>query len=339
MGRSSETCIILWSNISRVDKLCGKDWYRLRRTLEVAYTVTELQKQNNNNNNKKEDDISKELEFYTGQRSGGLLSSGPDDTPKYDVRCFFLCPNDRMAHTSIIDTRCEQMLLKGLVTETTDLRQDGKLPLSSQPARAIGYRQTLDYLYRSEAKSKDEEALDQYIEDFTTATRRYAKKQMSWFRKDDSFMFVPVQVLDERKKGDDENEVETKEATMLRVEKAAGIITEMCLLSREEYEKQLLMTLEGEKEGTTTTTTNKTNDKQKGAVKTSKKEQQKQREAYIQQLPLSAQTKIANEEQGKQMKFYKPQRYIIQKGTKEYEDIMLEVDQCTKRIQGLNDDF
>eukprot|EP00957_Ditylum_brightwellii_P113301 8639383-Ditylum_brightwellii.AAC.1 len=71
---------------SRVDKLCGKDWYRLRRTLEVAYTVTELQKQNNNNNNKKEDDISKELEFYTGQRSGGLLSSGPDDTPKYDVR-------------------------------------------------------------------------------------------------------------------------------------------------------------------------------------------------------------------------------------------------------------
>jgi tRNA A37 N6-isopentenylltransferase MiaA len=50
--------------------------------------------------------------LYTGERSGGLESLG------YDVRCFFLCPDDRMGLTRVIDTRCEQMLVRGLLKET-----------------------------------------------------------------------------------------------------------------------------------------------------------------------------------------------------------------------------
>lgn len=75
--------------------------YRLRRTLEVALTVqTEADKE------------SMMEKLYTGERNGGLESFG------YDVRCFFLCPDDRMGHTKIIDKRCEQMIMKGLLQET-----------------------------------------------------------------------------------------------------------------------------------------------------------------------------------------------------------------------------
>mmetsp|Transcript_22972 Transcript_22972/g.56605 ORF Transcript_22972/g.56605 Transcript_22972/m.56605 type:complete len:491 (-) Transcript_22972:998-2470(-) len=189
----------------RAEGLCGDDWYRLRRTLEVALTVqTEDDKES----------IIKKL--YTGERNGGLESFG------YDVRCFFLCPDDRMGHTKIIDKRCEEMIMKGLLQETTDLSLAEQLP--EMAARAIGYRQTLDYLSKESRENAESEDFDSFINDFTTATRRYAKKQMSWFRKDKDFMFVPVSLS-------------TEKAT--RVEEAAAMIQHYCRASRDDYEKEL----------------------------------------------------------------------------------------------------
>lgn len=192
----------------RVLKLQGKDWYRLRRILEVAYTVID-----DDENKFNIDDL------YNGQRQGGL------DSMEYDVRCFFLCPNDRMAHTAIVDSRCEDMLLKGLLQETTDLTLAGLLPEQGQQARAIGYRQTLDYLKRSEYKADDTVAFSQYLDNFTTATRRYAKKQMQWFRRDEKFVFVPVQLSKPSKE---------------RSEIAAKLIRDLCILPRKDFDKELL---------------------------------------------------------------------------------------------------
>lgn len=84
-----------------VRQLTNSVRYRLRRTLEVALTVQAEAD--------KESMIEK---LYTGERNGGLESFG------YDVRCFFLCPDDRMGHTKIIDKRCEQMIRNGLLQET-----------------------------------------------------------------------------------------------------------------------------------------------------------------------------------------------------------------------------
>jgi tRNA dimethylallyltransferase len=193
-------------------QLTGGDWYRLRRTLEVAYTV--LGEVN-----------VKELvdKLYSGQREGSLESQG------YDVRCFFLCPNDRMRHTKIVDRRCEEMILRGLLRETADLSVAGCLP--EMAARAIGYRQVLDYFARggqvseeeNEQSRNEEEAFEQFLVDFATATRRYAKKQMSWFRKDDNFLFVPVTL-----------EMEKEE----RLQATASEIQRLCQLSREDYEQE-----------------------------------------------------------------------------------------------------
>lgn len=189
----------------RVEGFCGDDWYRLRRTLEVALTVQA-----------KDDKETLIKRLYTGERNGGLESFG------YDVRCFFLCPDDRMGHTKIIDKRCEEMIIKGLLQETADLSLSEKMP--EMAARAIGYRQTLDYLSKPSRGDMESEDFDSFINDFTTATRRYAKKQMSWFRKDRDFMFVPVSL---------------SEAKATRVAEAAAMIKEYCHMSRDEYEKEL----------------------------------------------------------------------------------------------------
>ena len=101
--------------------------------------------------------------------------------------------------------------------------------------RAIGYRQTLDYLNREENQDQEEEeavtttaaekgAFEFYLNEFTTATRRYAKKQMAWFRKDKDFMFIPVSL-----KLDKSN----------RVDAAADAINRLCQLSRADYESEL----------------------------------------------------------------------------------------------------
>jgi tRNA dimethylallyltransferase len=218
---------------NRTKQFCGEDWYRLRRTLEIALTV---QEQGNHVNMdlvsrskafKDDEDASSVhrreqvdalvANLYSGQREGGLSSLG------YDVRCFFLCPDNRMSHTQIVDMRCEQMIINGLIKETADLKLSGCLPEMAE--RAIGYRQTLEYLYKKRGPEESEEDLfETFLNDFTTATRRYAKKQMSWFRKDGEFLFVRVPL--EMSKND-------------RVETVTKEIETYCQLSREEYQKNL----------------------------------------------------------------------------------------------------
>ena len=275
---------------ARVDKLCGKDWYRLRRILEVAYTAgaekaTEEQLQ----------------AVYSGERYGGLGTRG------YDVRCFFLCPDDRLKHAEVIDRRCEDMLQRGLLNETASLSVAGELPDDGQPARAIGYRQTLDYLRRKDAKRQDNAAFNAYVDEFTTATRRYAKKQMGWFRKDEEFMFIPVSM---------------SKPSQERVDEAANSILQMCKTPRNEYERELLSQPPKAREIPGSKTK-----KSKGATGIDPDT-----------LSLSAKTKLQNEKQGKDMKFYQGgKRYQIVEGTSERTKVMAEADASTATIQGLND--
>ena len=91
--------------------------------------------------------------------------------------------------------------------------------------KAIGYRQTLDYLRRELPRNDDMESFLQYVKDFCTATRNYSKRQMAWFRKDKNFVFVPVDMLEEKSK---------------RVQSAAVEIQRMVNLSSENFVKDEL---------------------------------------------------------------------------------------------------
>ena len=86
------------------------------------------------------------------------------------------------------------MLARGLLEETANLRAAGRLPSSSTAARAIGYRQALDYL-EARASGAAAASLESYVDfcrQFRTASRNYAAEQLKWYRRDATFAIVPA---------------------------------------------------------------------------------------------------------------------------------------------------
>lgn len=83
----------------------------------------------------------------------------------------------------ILNARCEAMWLNGLVEEVQGLLRQG-CSEDAKPFGAIGYKQALQVL-RGELKSAD--ALAEMQRD----TRRYAKRQWTWFRRDKRIFWFP----------------------------------------------------------------------------------------------------------------------------------------------------
>lgn len=81
---------------------------------------------------------------------------------------------DRDLLYSRIDRRVDMMLEEGLLAETRGLLEAGVFERSSTAAQAIGYKELLGYLC-------GEESLEEAVEQLKRATRRYAKRQMTWF--------------------------------------------------------------------------------------------------------------------------------------------------------------
>lgn len=75
-----------------------------------------------------------------------------------------------------INLRVEQMLAGGLIKEVTLLRDKG-YNLNHNSMQALGYKEVFSYL---EGFLNEEEMIDQIKRE----TRRYAKRQLTWFRKD-----------------------------------------------------------------------------------------------------------------------------------------------------------
>jgi tRNA dimethylallyltransferase len=79
-----------------------------------------------------------------------------------------------------INSRVEQMWQRGLVDEVRTLRESG---LGKTAAQAIGYREVIDHLDGEISELEAKELVSQH-------TRRYARKQMSWFRRDTHIHWV-----------------------------------------------------------------------------------------------------------------------------------------------------
>jgi tRNA dimethylallyltransferase len=81
-----------------------------------------------------------------------------------------------------IDRRVEQMLEAGLIEETRGLLDSGYSP-RLKALQTIGYRESILYL-------QGEISLDEARCMIQRATRQYAKRQLTWFRKDSSIIWV-----------------------------------------------------------------------------------------------------------------------------------------------------
>ena len=81
-----------------------------------------------------------------------------------------------------IDRRAEQMLEAGLIVETSALLDRGYSP-HLKALQTIGYRECIQYLQGALS-------LDEALSLVQRATRQYAKRQLTWFRKDASIIWV-----------------------------------------------------------------------------------------------------------------------------------------------------
>ena len=85
-----------------------------------------------------------------------------------------------------INSRVDEMFARGLVEETRELQKLG-LEQNKTAMQAIGYRQVVEHL-------RGERSLAETIELVKTKTRQFAKRQMTWFRRQLEVQWLPVDV-------------------------------------------------------------------------------------------------------------------------------------------------
>ena len=128
--------------------------------------------------------VIREIEFIlTNQSSKSNLAK--TSIPEFEYDILLLWP-DREWLYERINTRIDKQLEQGLEKETQfliDKFPDAKTALSS-----IGYKQISEYLQNPEHKFEQ-------IEEFKKLTRKYAKRQFTWFRryKDKAFIIESPQ--------------------------------------------------------------------------------------------------------------------------------------------------
>lgn len=94
--------------------------------------------------------------------------------PRYNACVLGLVYADREILYGRIERRVDQMIAEGLVEETRTLLERGVFAASRTACAAIGYKELLPYC-------RGECDLDSAVAELKTATRRYAKRQMTWF--------------------------------------------------------------------------------------------------------------------------------------------------------------
>ena len=127
------------------------------------------------------------LEIYelTGKTKSELdrLSRIPDSA--YDTVIIGLRFSDREKLYRRIDKRVDAMIEAGLADEVAELKDAGVFEKSCTAAQAIGYKELLGAL-------SGDIPFDDAVEELKRATRRYAKRQMTWFSADPRVNWIDV---------------------------------------------------------------------------------------------------------------------------------------------------
>ena len=106
----------------------------------------------------------------------------------YDLCMIGINFEDRQKLYDRIDLRVDKMMQAGLLEETKEFlsRQNG-----STAVQAIGYKELAPYL-------REEISLEEAVENLKRETRRYAKRQLTWFRRDERIHWFQRDAMDEK---------------------------------------------------------------------------------------------------------------------------------------------
>ena len=155
----------LWADLERIDpeaaaRLHPNDEKRILRALEVWYTTGKTISQHN--------------------RETKALP------PRYEALTITLTYADRQALYARIDRRVDEMLRQGLVQEIQALLAAG-IPQDGTAMQAIGYKELVPAVV-----SSDPESIRAAAEEVKLRSRQYAKRQLSWFRRNPKAHWIEV---------------------------------------------------------------------------------------------------------------------------------------------------
>lgn len=135
--------------------------------------------------------------YYTQGMPISELQAKKEAEQKYRAVMIGLNRNRELLYQRI-EARVDQMIAAGLVDEVKELLT--KYPQQPTALQAIGYKEIALYL-------NDQLTLEEAIELIKRETRRYAKRQLSWFRRDKRIVWydmdvtaVPAVVSDTKKR-------------------------------------------------------------------------------------------------------------------------------------------
>ena len=129
------------------------------------------------------------LEIYlaTGKKKSELDRLSKTVESPYDSTVIALSYSNRDLLYSRINRRVDEMISEGLVEETRSLSEEGVFEANKTAAQAISYKELFGYI-------DGRETLVDAIENLKQATRRYAKRQITWFSAKD--YVIPLQADD-----------------------------------------------------------------------------------------------------------------------------------------------
>jgi len=119
----------------------------------------------------------------TGQSISQYRTGITKQRPFNIIKCALELPRERLYER--IDHRVDHMIAEGLVEEVKSL-----LPFRHlKNLQTVGYAELFDYLDK-------ESSLEEAIEKIKQHTRNYAKRQLTWFRKDKDFIWFDAAAPD-----------------------------------------------------------------------------------------------------------------------------------------------
>ncbi len=172
---------------------------KLREELLSKYTVEELYERlvlvdpesasaTHKNNVKR---VVRALEIYelTGKTKSYFDALSRTASPNIEIGMITLDFHNRENLYKRVDARVDAMLAEGLLAEVEGLWGQGMLKEGTTAASAIGYKEITEYL-------ENRTALPLAIEKIKLSSRRYAKRQLTWFRHESDAVRVFVDTED-----------------------------------------------------------------------------------------------------------------------------------------------
>jgi tRNA dimethylallyltransferase len=131
--------------------------------------------------------IVRAIEFYktTGITITEQIENSKSNDPEYNYMIFGLKAFDRQFLYDRINKRVDIMVKNGLVEEAEKVL---KSDLSETASKAIGYKQLKPYF-------KGAASLEECIDKIKTETRHYAKRQLTWFRRNNNINWINIDEL------------------------------------------------------------------------------------------------------------------------------------------------